>query len=164
MNRFLFRHQPPMHLRSIAMAGLGGALAIVALSALAALTGYAWLMAPFGASAVLLFAAPTAVLSQPINVVAGHLVAALIGVVLVMVVPGYSWGAALAVGLAISSTAALRIIHPPAGATALFAYLTGAGWTFVLVPALTGSMMLVAIACVWQKLQGGTYPINPAQF
>jgi CBS-domain-containing membrane protein len=149
-----------MHAKSILMAGLGSAIAIAVLWGLAALTGYPWLMAPFGATAVLLFAAPSAVLSQPINVVAGHVVAAVIGVACVALAPGHGWLAAVVVGLAISVTAALRIIHPPAGASALLAYMSGASWWFVLMPALASSVLLVVLAWAWQNLQGGTYPLS----
>jgi len=156
---FFFRHQPPMHVQSALLAGAGASVALLALGALGLWTGGLWLMAPFGASSVLLFAAPTAVLSQPANVVGGHVVAALISLVLVALAPGHMWLAAAAAGLTISAMVLFRIVHPPAGATALVAYLTHAPWTFFFVPVLAGSVLIVAIAWAWHRMVGGNYPL-----
>lgn len=163
MRDFFHRHQPPMHLRSAVLAGAGAALALAALAVLGLWSGQPWLIAPFGASSVLIFAAPTAVLSQPANLVGGHLVGAGVAVLLVAIAPGHAWLAAVAAGLSISAMVLLRIVHPPAGATALLAYLTGADWTFLFVPAFAGSLLLVGPAWGWQKLIGGTYPIKPSR-
>lgn len=160
MKRFLYRHQPPMHLRSAALAGAGATLALAALGLIGFLTSSLWLIAPLGASCVLLFAAPSAVLSQPMNLVCGHFIAAVIALVLVAVAPGHVWLAAGAAGLTISAMVVLRIVHPPAGATALVAYLTQADWTFLFVPALAGSLLLVVIAWGWHRVIGGTYPLD----
>lgn len=160
MKRFFYRHQPPMHVRSAVLAGAGAALALAALGLMGFLTSGLWLIAPFGASCVLLFAAPSAVLSQPVNLVGGHLIAAMIALVLVAFAPGHVWLAAVAAGLAISAMVLLRVVHPPAGATALVAYLTQADWTFFFVPALAGSLLLVVFACGWHRMIGGTYPLD----
>ncbi len=163
MRRFIHRHQPPMRVRSALLAGSGAALALAALGVFGSLTGHPWLVAPFGASAVLIFAAPTAVLSQPANLVGGHLVGAAIALVLAALAPGHVWLAAVAAGLTISAMVLLRIVHPPAGATALLAYLTDAHWTFIFLPVLAGSLFLVTAAWGWQKLIGGTYPLAPSE-
>ncbi|HAS25519.1 MAG TPA: HPP family protein, partial [Vibrio sp.] len=47
---------------------IGGTLGILILCLLAESSGVAWLMAPFGATCVLLFAVPTSPLAQPRNV------------------------------------------------------------------------------------------------
>ena len=160
MKDFFYRHQPPMHVQSALLAGCGAAIALLALGLLGIWTGGLWLMAPFGASSVLLFAAPTAVLSQPANLVGGNVVAAVIALVLVALWPGHVWLAATAAGLAIALMMLMRIVHPPAGATALVAYLTGAHWTFFFVPVLAGSLLLVAIAWGWHRAIGGVYPLK----
>ncbi len=163
MKSFWHRHQPPMRVHSALLAGAGAALALAALGFLGEWTGHLWLIAPFGASAVLIFAAPTAVLSQPANLVGGHVTGALIALALVAVFPGHVWLAAVAAGLAITTMVLMRIVHPPAGATALLAYLTSAEWTFLFLPVLAGSILLVAFAWGWQRLIGGTYPLAPSE-
>lgn len=163
MKRFWHRHQPPMRVHSALLAGAGAALALAALGLLGQITGDLWLIAPFGASAVLIFAAPTAVLSQPANLIGGHLTGALIALALVALAPGHAGVAAAAAGLTITAMVLMRIVHPPAGATALFAYLMAADWTFLFLPVLAGSFLLVAFAWGWQTLIGGTYPLPPAE-
>ena len=69
------------------MAGLGGAVGIFLLALISERGGSLLLMAPFGASCVLLFSVPASPLSQPLNVVGGHLVSSAIGVALALFVP-----------------------------------------------------------------------------
>lgn len=149
-----------MHVRSAVFAGAGAALALLALAVMSLWLGGVWLMAPFGASAVLLFAAPTAVLSQPVNLVGGNTVAALVALPLVALWPDHFWLAAVACGATISLTILFRVVHPPAGATALVIYLTNATWTFFFVPVLAGSLLLVFIAWGWHRAMGGNYPLK----
>jgi CBS-domain-containing membrane protein len=65
------------------ISGVGGAVAIalVLLASRAVVgEGAGWIVASMGASAVLLFAVPHGPLSQPWQVIAGHVVPAIIGV------------------------------------------------------------------------------------
>ena len=50
-----------------------------------------WFIAPMGASAVLLFAAPASPLAQPWSIMAGNLVSALIGVTCAHAIPDPVW-------------------------------------------------------------------------
>src|SRR5690606_16230088 len=59
------------------------------------------LVAPLGASAVLVFAVPASPLAQPWAVMAGNTVSAMVGIACAKWVPDPALGAALAVGLAI---------------------------------------------------------------
>jgi CBS-domain-containing membrane protein len=65
MRRFITLHQPRNDMRKTVLAGLGGAVAIGFLGFLTISSGHALLMAPFGASCVLLFSVPASPLSQP---------------------------------------------------------------------------------------------------
>ena len=114
------------------------------------------LIAPFGASCVLLFAVPRSPLAQPMNVMGGHLVASVLGLALHMVLPSEWWAIALAVGVSISVMAALRIIHPPAGADPVVIFLSDPGWSFCLV--------LVGIATLIHMIPPRTpYPLVMAE-
>lgn len=165
MKRFIFTHQPSSSLLSIVLAGAGGGLAIAGLSWLSSLTAMSWLAAPFGASCVLLFVAPGASYSQPVNVIGGHLVSAAIGIALAVYLPGQFqfWGVAMAVGLAISAMMILRMVHPPAGATAMVTYLAAAKWMFLLFPIAAGAVALVIFAAIYHRLTGGSYPTATAK-
>ena len=66
------------------VSGLGGAGAIWLLAALTESLGQLLLIAPFGASCVLLFALPQSPLARPRNVIGGHVISALIGLLVLM--------------------------------------------------------------------------------
>jgi CBS domain-containing membrane protein len=104
-----------------------------------------------GASAVLLFAVPHGALSQPWNVLGGHVVSAVIGVSCALLIPDPFIAASLAVGLAIGAMYYLGCIHPPGGATALTAVIGGEatralGYQFILTPVLLNALVMVLVA------------------
>ena len=134
---------------AIVIAGLGGMLAIATLSLISSGTGHLLLMAPFGATCVLLFSVPASPLSQPVNVIGGHVVSTFIGLLIITLFPVEWWSLALAVGLAISAMAMLRITHPPAGADPLVVMVSSAGWDYLLFPVAIGSLALLLIASLF---------------
>jgi CBS domain-containing membrane protein len=122
-----------------------------------------WLMAPMGASAVLLFAVPASPLAQPWSIVGGNIIAALVGVTCARVIDDPAAAAAVAVFVAIGAMLALRCLHPPSGAVALMAVLGGdavhaAGYAFVLVPVALNSVLILIVALVYNNLTGRHYP------
>ena len=119
------------------------------------------LVAPLAASTVLLFATPTSPLAQPRNVFFGNVFSALVGCVVEVIFRGHAsldWLASgLAVGGAILVMALTGSIHPPAGAMALTALARDpAGqphtFLFVAMPAATGSVLLIAMALIFNNL------------
>lgn len=118
-----------------------------------------WLVAPMGASAVLVFAVPASPLAQPWAVVGGNTVSALVGIACALAVPDPSWAAALAVGLAIGAMFTLRCLHPPGGAMALLTAFGGVGSVgFALFPAAINSLLLVAAGLAYNRATGRRYP------
>lgn len=73
-----------------------------------------WVVASMGASAVLLFAVPHGVLSQPWAVLGGQVLSACAGVICQKLLPGQAFTPALAVGAAILVMHYARCIHPRA--------------------------------------------------
>ena len=137
------------------VSGLGGFCGIVGVALVSSwwLEGAAavLIMSSMGSSAVLLFAVPHGPLSQPWPLVGGHLISAAIGVAAVQWIPGTFLAAGVAVGLAIAAMYYLRCIHPPGGATAMFAVMGGEsvhalGWQFVVTPALLNTLLILAVA------------------
>ncbi|MDR7005453.1 HPP family protein [Paraburkholderia strydomiana] len=121
------------------------------------------LVAPMGASAVLLFAVPASPLAQPWSIIGGNLVSATIGVTCANVIGDPTLAAALAVALAIGGMFALRCVHPPSGAVALTAVLGGPaihalGYRFVLEPIAIQSVALLAAAIAYHAATGHRYP------
>lgn len=159
MRHFFFRHQPPIHIGRGLIAGIGGLVAIAAVGALTNIVGEPLLMAPFGASCVLIFSVAGSPLSQPANVVGGHMVATFVGLVLRALFPNEWWAVGLAVGAAIALMAALRITHPPAGANPLVVFASDPGFEFLLFPVLTGSLILVAVGTLFHRFGKVEYPL-----
>lgn len=117
---------------------------------------------PFGASAVLVFAAPAAPFSQPRNVILGHFIAGLTGVVVFTICSSGGWWAlAIANGVAIFLMIQLKAVHPPAGATSLLpvaAGITDFGW--LLRPVLMGTIIIVLIGVLYNNLfKNRRYPM-----
>ncbi|MDP3960760.1 MAG: HPP family protein [Pseudorhodobacter sp.] len=107
----------------VVRAGLGGGLAVFAVAVLVRLlpgdgtVGF-HLIAPMGATAVLVFATPNSPLAQPWSAVVGNTTSALVAVlVLHWVPPPFANGLAVAAALAVML--ALRALHPPGAAIAL---------------------------------------------
>lgn len=144
--------QQRAHWSAILVAAFAGALTTAVLSLTGDAAGTPILIAAFGSSCVLVFLLPEAPLSQPVNVVGGHMVSALCGAAAHAFLPTAWWGLGLAVGAAIAAMAALRIIHPPAGGTPIAILLTHAGWDYLLTPVLAGSLILTACALLYRVL------------
>jgi len=121
------------------------------------------LIAPIGASTVLVFGVPASPLAQPWSVVGGNFIAAVVGVTAARAIPELTWAAAVAVACTIALTSMLRCLHPPAGAVALTAVIggsavTSAGYRFALVPVLLNSLLLVGLGLIFNALARRSYP------
>lgn len=136
---------------------LAGGLSHLAGSA--ALTSLPWLVAPMGASAVLVFGVPSSPLAQPWSVVGGNTLSALVGIACARWLGPPELAAAVAVGLAVGLMLALRCLHPPGGASALMMVLGGITnpW-FALFPVLINSVLLVCAGMVWNNATRRPYP------
>jgi CBS domain-containing membrane protein len=169
--RWLFRFVPPrvtVKWRERLRSGLGALFGIAVTGALAhrMLGGdlsVPFLIAPMGASAVLLFGVPASPLAQPWSIIGGNLISATVGVTAAMWIPDPVPAAAVAVGVAICAMFTLRCVHPPSGAVALTAVLGGPavhalGYEFVLAPVALQSVLLLGSALVYHAATGHRYP------
>ncbi|WP_416137791.1 HPP family protein [Halomonas sp. HK25] len=126
---------------------IGGIAGIGAVAYLTHMANVPLLMAPFGATCVLLFAAPGAPLAQPRNVIGGHFIAAAVGLIMMNLFGSGEWQMAVGVGIAIALMQFFRAVHPPAGANPLVALTAGIqDWEFLVTPVLFGSVILVCVA------------------
>ncbi|WP_460610563.1 HPP family protein [Hymenobacter terrigena] len=121
----------------------------------------------FGASAVLIYGVINSPLAQPRNLLGGHVLSACIGVTMQRWLPQEAWLAgALAVSLAIVAMQITKTLHPPGGATALIAVigspkLKALGYGYVLMPVLTGVVLLLLVALVFNNVTATRhYPAN----
>lgn len=128
---------------------IGGLLGIGVIAILTQSFGLPFMMAPLGATCVLLFAVPDAPLAQPRNVIGGHLVSSFVGIVVAKYLGVSPLCMGIAVGVAIALMQLTRTLHAPAGADPLVVILAGGvTWDFLLVPVLASSVVLVLIALV----------------
>ncbi len=137
--------------RTAVLAGVGGGLTVGALAAADATTGYALIIAPFGASCALVFGAPASPLAQPRNVIAGHLISAALGLVAVTLIASPVIAMAVGVGLAIAGMLLTDTLHPPAGADPIVVALLGATWDFLAAPVLIGALAIVAMGALFHR-------------
>jgi len=124
------------------------------------------IVAPMGASAVLIFAVPASPLAQPWPVIGGNTLSALVGVAVFQYVPDPMLAAGLSVGLAILTMSACRCLHPPGGAAALTAVIGSqgihaAGYAFAFAPVAINSIALVSLAMFFHRVSGHSYPHIP---
>ena len=150
-------------IRAAVGASLGLFLADLILWALAGhgpALSHSLLIAPFGASAYLIFAVPNSPLAQPWPVVIGNTLSAIAGLFVVQLglptVPAIS----LAVLLAMLAMASFRALHPPAGGVAIAGLLAAPGPEYILLPVLAGSVALVGLGMAWNHLTGRVYPFR----
>ena len=160
-------------LRDGPVAGLGAAIGLACVAALSlAMVTFMWqspmLVAPIGASAVLIFAVPASPLAQPWSIIGGNTLSVLIGIFILHHVPEPVFAAGMAVGCAILVMSLMRCLHPPGGAAALLPVLGGmaapsAHITFALMPVCANSVMLVAVGWLFHKFTCHSYPHRPVQ-
>ncbi|MFD2264631.1 HPP family protein [Lacibacterium aquatile] len=121
------------------------------------------LIAPMGASAVLLFTVPASPLAQPWSILGGNVASAVVGVICAKLIGDPLIAAAVAGGGAIAAMLLLRCLHPPGGAVALTAVLGGpsiqaAGFGFAFWTVGLNSLLLLLAALAFNNLTGRRYP------
>jgi hypothetical protein len=124
------------------------------------------IVAPLGASAVLVFAVPSSPLAQPWSVVGGNVLSTLVGVAMFQAIPLLPLAAGCAVGGAILVMSLARCLHPPGGAAALTAVIGSqgihaAGFAFAFAPVAINSIALVALGMFFHRATGRSYPHEP---
>lgn len=139
------------------------ATGIVSEAALGPTSSVPLLIAPMGASAVLLFAVPSSPLAQPWSILCGNVLSCLIGVTCAIFIPDLVIASAAAIGASIAVMMLTKSLHPPSGAVALTAVLGGQvvhdlGYGFVIWPVGLNSLLLLVIAIVFNNLTGRRYP------
>ena len=122
-----------------------------------------WLVAPMGASAVLLFAVPASPMAQPWPIIGGNGLSALVGFAVGTAIGHGAIACGIAVGLAIGVMSVTRSLHPPGGAAALTGALgsplvAAAGWWFWLAPVALNAVVLVGVGWAFHRLAGHPYP------
>jgi CBS domain-containing membrane protein len=156
--------------RECLLACMGAGLCLFStevISRLAWGTSVPWFIAPMGAIAILLFVVPSSPLAQPWSVIGGNLIAGVVGVTCAHWIAHPGVATAVATAVAIGLMVRMRCLHPPSGAVAAMAVLGGPeiielGYGFVLWPVLANSLVMLAIAIVFNSLMKRGYPYRAA--
>ena len=132
--------------------------------------GLPWIVAPVGASAVLVFAVPASPLAQPWPLVGGNLLSMGAGLAIGKICALSGIGAPLAVALAVGSAIAVmgmaRCTHPPGGAAAILGAVAGiapsAHFPGPLTPLALNVAGIAVAGWIYNAMTGHAWPHIPA--
>jgi CBS-domain-containing membrane protein len=140
-------------------AAIGGGLGLSLMVAFASWARLPLEAVPFTTSIVLVMAAPESGQAQPRNIIGGHLLSALSGLIVWMVFGTNPLLVGPAVALSIAAMQLTGTLHPPAGINAVLFVSMQLSWQFVLMPVAVGALGLVAFAFLYHRLTApGRWP------
>ena len=150
---------PSPPLKEFSFISIGAFLAASVVGFLAYYTNEPIIMGSFGASIFVLFVLPDSPFAQPRNVIIGHFVTTLVGLIFYHLVGSEWWSMALALAFAIAAMQFLRVPHPPAGSNPFIVFLLGANWDYLWMPTLIGSLLIVLVALLYNNIsKNRSYP------
>ena len=113
--------------------------------------GY-FIAASFGSSMVLLFGYPESPFAQPKNIIFGHFLTALIGIIFLNFVPlPIFLNIPLAVGFGVMFMILFKVTHPPAGGNPIIVIIGSVSFDYLLTPVLIGSIIVVMFGVIINK-------------
>ena len=155
------------------LAGVGAAvtitiLAYITFQSILAGTNYGlWLAASFGSSVVVVFGYPENEFSQPKNVVLGHLLCALVGIIFVTLFKIsqdrsiFFLAIGFAVGIAVMLMMVFKITHPPAGGNTIVVMITQDSFQFLIFPIMVGAITIVIGGVIYNRfILKKNYPLK----
>ena len=111
-----------------------------------------WLMFSFGATVFLVFVLYDLETAQPKNIIFGHLVSMLVGIIFNETIGVSFYSLGLSVGLAVILMVYLRIMHPPAASNPLVALSMDLSFDFVLFPVFVGTIIIVLMSILINRI------------
>ena len=145
-----------------------GILAYITFQSVIAGTNYGlWLAASFGSSVVIVFGYPENEFSQPKNVLLGHLLCALVGIIFVTLFnitqdrSIFFLAIGLAVGISVMLMMAFKITHPPAGGNTIVVMLTQNSFQFLIFPIMVGAITIIIGGIIYNRfILKKNYPLK----
>ena len=135
------------------LAGIFSIITIGVLTVLTYKTSYGiFLIASFGSTMVLLYGYPESPFAQPKNIILGHFLTALIGIVFLNFVPlPIFLNIPLAVGFGVMFMILFKVTHPPAGGNPIIVIIGSVSFDYLLTPVLIGSIIVVLFGVIINK-------------
>lgn len=123
------------------------------------------LIAPLGATALLVFGIPNSPLAQPWSAIVGNGGAAFVAVSVLHLGLPTELAAGLSVCCAMVVMALLRAMHPPAAGVALATVLSepltdALGYRLIFTPVMLDTIILVVLGALYNRLTGRRYPFR----
>ena len=136
------------------IAAVFSAITIGVLTLLTYKTPYGvFLIASFGSSMVLLYGYPESPFAQPKNVFFGHLLTALVGIIILIFVPLPIFiTIPIAVGLGVGLMILFNVTHPPAGGNPIIVIMGSVSFDYLFSPVITGSIIILIFAIILNRL------------
>ena len=116
-----------------------------------------WLITTFGSTVVLVFGYPDNDFAQPKNVLLGHLLCALIGIIFVTLFKItqdrtiFFLAIGLAVGLSVMLMMALKVTHPPAGGNTIVVMLAQDSFQYLIFPIMVGAITIIIGGVIYNR-------------
>ena len=133
-------------------------LAYITFESVLAGTNYGlWLAASFGSSVVVVFGYPENEFSQPKNVLFGHLVCALVGIIFVTLFKIsqdrtiFFLAIGLAVGISVLLMMHFKITHPPAGGNPIIVIIGSTSFEYLFNSIITGSIIILIFGVILNR-------------
>ena len=145
-----------------------GILTYITFQSILADTNYGlWLAASFGSSVVVVFGYPENEFSQPKNVLLGHLLCALVGIIFVTLFnitqdrSIFYLAIGLAVGISVMLMMAFKVTHPPAGGNTIVVMLTQNSFQFLIFPIMVGAITIIIGGVIYNRfILKKNYPLK----
>ena len=135
------------------LAGIFSIITIGVLTVLTYKTSYGiFLIASFGSTMVLLYGYPESPFAQPKNIILGHFLTALIGVIFLNFVPlPIFLNIPVAVGFGVMFMILFKVTHPPAGGNPIIVIIGSVSFDYLLTPVFIGSIIVVMFGVIINK-------------
>ena len=132
---------------------LAGVFSIITIGILTLLTYKTefgiFLIASFGSSMVLLYGYPESPFAQPKNVFFGHLITAIVGLIILNFVPLPIFiTIPAAVGFGVGLMILFNVTHPPAGGNPIIVIVGSVSFDYLFSPVITGSIIIILSAII----------------
>ena len=112
-----------------------------------------FLVASFGSSMVLLYGYPESPFAKPKNILFGHLITSLIGILFYNFIPLPIYILIpLAVGLGVGLMILLDVTHPPAGGNPIIVIIGSVSLDYLINPIISGTIIILIFGIILNRL------------